>query len=676
MSKSPLKIAVIGGGPAGSFFAFEILSRAKDTGQAVEVCIFEKKDDLHFHSPDEAYVCKGGCNYCAGGISPRLAQVLLDRQIILPDDLVVGNVSSIIVHGHWKNIKLPVPFGKKMFTVFRGSRPRGRREDYYNFDSFILSRARELGAELVLGQAVDVGFDPDAGKVNVRYKAGGNAETMTADFVVFAGGVNQSIARDFAKNPILPLIKKMIPLYRPPKVRKALICELVIDQRYQKAIEGEIHFVEYGSKHLQIEMSSFVPKGDFVTIVLLGKSVDYAKAGDRIRIISEYMNLPHIRRIIPSGTVQLPVCVCNPYMTVGGAKNVHGEHAAVIGDLAVSRLYKDGIYSAYLTASGLAAALLDRTDSRSNSLHKHFYPAFHSLDIDNRFGSIVFVLNRIFYSSPILSRIFYQAVLTERKTKPKRKRRLESILWQIASGDGTYRNAFLSMFHPVVIYSFLIGGVYVTLRNLATEYLFGLSWRNFERFPTGLFKEDFEEKKRELLRITRREHLLSPEFDSMYSITIKADRESILRCIGTFGSQNMKYFRPRMIKVRRVEGNGNEIGAVIKYHTPFGLLDFAMRLVRNIDDSYLLYDVIDGFGKGGVLIFNIEQVKEGVYDLYIYVALNFQRGQTFWSKLYWRLFRLLFPGYVHDVLWNHSLCKLKELAEHPEEVGEMDLQFG
>jgi hypothetical protein len=32
----------------------------------------------------------------------------------------------------------------------------------------------------------------------------------------------------------------------------------------------------------------------------------------------------------------------------------------------------------------------------------------------------------------------------------------------------------------------------------------------------------------------------------------------------------------------------------------------------------------------------------------------------------WWLFRLTFPGFVHDVLWNHALCKLKYLIETAE----------
>lgn len=35
----------------------------------------------------------------------------------------------------------------------------------------------------------------------------------------------------------------------------------------------------------------------------------------------------------------------------------------------------------------------------------------------------------------------------------------------------------------------------------------------------------------------------------------------------------------------------------------------------------------------------------------------------------WSVFRRLFPSFAHDVVWNHSLCKIRYLAEideHPE----------
>jgi hypothetical protein len=31
--------------------------------------------------------------------------------------------------------------------------------------------------------------------------------------------------------------------------------------------------------------------------------------------------------------------------------------------------------------------------------------------------------------------------------------------------------------------------------------------------------------------------------------------------------------------------------------------------------------------------------------------------------VFWRVFRALFPEYLHDVLWNHALCEFKQAAE-------------
>jgi len=36
------------------------------------------------------------------------------------------------------------------------------------------------------------------------------------------------------------------------------------------------------------------------------------------------------------------------------------------------------------------------------------------------------------------------------------------------------------------------------------------------------------------------------------------------------------------------------------------------------------------------------------------------------------LFRALFPSFVHDVLWNHSLCQLKDIVEASHEHLQID----
>ena len=60
--KEGARIAVIGGGPTGSFFSIFALNMAKMIGKEINITIFEPKD-FKKDGP-------GGCNKC-GGIIPR-----------------------------------------------------------------------------------------------------------------------------------------------------------------------------------------------------------------------------------------------------------------------------------------------------------------------------------------------------------------------------------------------------------------------------------------------------------------------------------------------------------------------------------------------------------------------------------------------------------------------------
>ncbi len=149
----------------------------------------------------------------------------------------------------------------------------------------------------------------------------------------------------------------------------------------------------------------------------------------------------------------------------------------------------------------------------------------------------------------------------------------------------------------------------------------------------------------------------------MYSIKIKADRKRIFRELGRFGDEDREYFRPRLLKVYRTAGKANEAGSVIQYHFICRLFDFSIELEQVIGDRYLVYRVRDGFARGGVLVFHITTVRQGVSLLSIYVGFGFPKGENVAKRWGWYLFKILFPGFVHDVLWNHSLCKLKNLVE-------------
>ena len=71
----------------------------------------------------------------------------------------------------------------------------------------------------------------------------------------------------------------------------------------------------------------------------------------------------------------------------------------------------------------------------------------------------------------------------------------------------------------------------------------------------------------------------------------------------------------------------------------------------------------NGFARGGVLIFEVEARGADTSDVSIYVAFNFPRGRNVLTGPGWWLLRQAFPAFVHDVIWNHSLCQLKDCVE-------------
>ena len=80
------RVAVIGGGPAGSFFSFFLLETASRVGLDVHVDIYEPK---RYDQPGP-----GGCNMCGGIISESLVQLLATEGINLPSNVVQRGIDS------------------------------------------------------------------------------------------------------------------------------------------------------------------------------------------------------------------------------------------------------------------------------------------------------------------------------------------------------------------------------------------------------------------------------------------------------------------------------------------------------------------------------------------------------------------------------------------------------
>jgi flavin-dependent dehydrogenase len=658
-------VAVVGGGPGGSFFAIHLLRHARRLGRHVRVVIFERRRSSPDGDPTHAHDAWKGCNYCAGGISPKLSDVLRELGLELPADMIQSRMASITIQGFWKNIEMEVPDGRDLFSVYRGSRPGKRPDQAANFDSFLLDQALRAGALLHCAEVTDVERVGD-GRPLLHFELGGKSRSLEADLVVFASGVNEVAGSAPRRSRVLQAIARMIPDFTPPRVRHALILELQPKPHLPAHLEATVHFIEYGSPKLPIEMCSIIPKRDFLTVTLVGKAVDAAEAkGEVNRIVNQFLDLPQIRKLLSPGTYLQLGCACRPNIVVGSARAPFADRAAAVGDLVTARLYKDGILSAHQTAAALADTVL-REGINSASLSKGYGPTLRHFRRDNAFARVVFLLHRVFFSSSVLSRVLYQAAITERKTTPRPRRRLENILWSVASGDADYTRILLSMLHPRTVSSVLLGGGVITLRNYLTELLFGLRWEGIGRFTTGVAIERLEQKRRDFSALIADAHVAVPgrlEFERMYTIKIAGSGPEILKETGRFGEADRGYLRPRWLEVRRTAGEPNQPGCVVTYIVAGGLLSFSLKLETLMGDHMAVYRVQNGFARGGILIFETEKHTGQLCPLSIYVAFNFQRGSNVATNIFWWCFRRLFPAFMHDVLWNHSLCQFKDTLE-------------
>jgi flavin-dependent dehydrogenase len=84
--KDNSNVAVIGGGPAGSFFTYFALDFAQRVGTNINIDIYEAKD----------FTCAGpsGCNHCGGIVSESLVQMLSAEGIVLPPNAIRKGIET------------------------------------------------------------------------------------------------------------------------------------------------------------------------------------------------------------------------------------------------------------------------------------------------------------------------------------------------------------------------------------------------------------------------------------------------------------------------------------------------------------------------------------------------------------------------------------------------------
>ncbi len=654
------RIAVVGGGPAGSFFAIHLLREARQVDLDLEVVIIEKRGptDLNF----DGYQCRG-CNFCAGVISPRLNQVLETSGLSVPEEVIQGRIDHVWIHGRWKNFRLRVPENQRMYSVYRGSLPGKGRDSPAGFDGYLLAEAVKEGARVLHGEVETVAYSR-SGKPVLTVKPGlGERFSFEASFVSFATGINAHYGVEGRSDALIASIKRLNPSFVPGRARKTLIFELDVGEGYlQHNLNREMYFIEFGSGQLAIEHTALIPKGRFLTVAMIGRCVDGAiLPRDSRRLVKDFLFLPQVERILPGISAAPLGCVCAPKMAVTAASSPCGDRFALIGDAVGSRLNKDGLYSAFRTAIKLAQVVLHEGIDRQ-TLDRGYSKTIQWLEDDNRAGRIVYAVSRTAFAMPFLSRIVYQAFATEYKVRDEHSRPLSRMLWKIASGTADYREILKEICSWGVLGS-IFAGAAVTLRNVACEAALGLKWGRYGRYPTVVPVEKREALKKEIASSLGMVLGDSLDFECMYEIKIRGSEAEIMEQLARYGQPNARFLKIRFIRMQQIKGAPNQVGSVILYKIAGVQLTAELELTRRAGSTAVLYEADDRIVDHGRLIFNISPTRDGNRKLSVYAAFNYRKGTGVANRMLWKGVRFLFPGFVHDVVWNHALCTMKEEVE-------------
>ena len=343
------------------------------------------------------------------------------------------------VDGEVLRIERPDP-QRRIVSVYRGSGPRLLHGDpEASFDDYLLGQAKARGAKHISSRVRSVAWE---GRPVVQ-TAGGQ---FPANLLVLASGIN-------SRAPLEPNFG-----YQPPKTEVMAQDEILrpptwpVDQ--VSAFFREPPGMTFGA---------MIPKGRYLNISLLGH-------GFTRDTVNDFIELQGLDTALGSSPSSL--CGCNPRIAVGPARRFFGHRWVSVGDAAVTRLYKDGIGSAFFTTKSAMQAVLQMGISH-RAFQKVYAPVCKGVEVDNRYGRLLFRLWSMTLRNPNLLRSWRNVIRME-SAQPTDQRIHTRILWGMFTGDEPYRDLFWAFLSPAALSGLVRGWRHVALMGHKPYRILGL----------------------------------------------------------------------------------------------------------------------------------------------------------------------------------------------------------
>lgn len=410
------RVAIVGGGPAGSFAALHLLRLAAEAGLRLDVTLFEARD---FNRPGP-----GGCNKCAGILSSSLVRNLGTLGLTLPPDVIQSELEAYVLHlgGAQLPIRRPDP-ARRIFSVYRGSGPRLGAPPYpRSFDGWLLDQARERGVDVRRARVQSI-------RPGLRPVVAAAHEHMEADLVILATGVNSRAPLDPAWH------------YRPPRTETMAQDEVPLPGG---VLDESVHI--FFDHPPGLIFGGLIPKGRYANISLLGRRLPPDA-------VSDFLEGQGLTSLFPGGAATL--CGCTPRVVVSPASGYYADRFVAVGDAAVTRLYKDGIGAAFATSEAAARTAVGRGVSRAD-FAAGYRPACQRIAADNRFGRLLFRLWDVTRGAPLLLNAWRRAIMAEAALPPAAHVHTR-VMWDMFTGDESYRQILLLSIRRAALTGFLRG---------------------------------------------------------------------------------------------------------------------------------------------------------------------------------------------------------------------------
>lgn len=419
------RVAIIGGGPAGSFAAYFILDLAHRLDFDMQVDIYEPKDFSHAGAK--------GCNHCGGIISESLVQFMSTEGIVIPPELIMNTIASYALHTDSGSVGIAAPLDEmRIAAIYRGGGPKivkgEARLPNQSFDDFLLKLAIKKGANHIQDRVTSLTLVNGFPKVETKKKV-----SQVYDFLVGATGVNSTG---------LKLFEKLGIGYAPPPVSKTFIGEYLLGRAtVEKYIGDAMHVFLLDIPG--IKQAALIPKGPFASLCIVGQNVG-------MESVEQFHQHREVKSCFPPEW-QRPkdVCHCLPKTVVGDPIQPFADRVALVGDCGVTRLYKDGIGSAYRTARACAATAVFQGISEE-LLKKFYWPACRSISRDNRIGHVVLSAVNLYRRVGFMRRGMLAMAEREQRLVGN-KRPMSMTLWDTFTGSAPYGDILMRTMGPAFI---------------------------------------------------------------------------------------------------------------------------------------------------------------------------------------------------------------------------------